>query len=292
MSPHPPSSDPAQSGLLHPLRPRRNDRRLARHWSFALRQMTAGLRAQPDFLVAGAMKSGTSSLFYYLSQHPRIASPLRKETHYFTAGHRAGKRERWYRAHFPLRWQVGRNRLTGEATPGYMFETGIPQRIAEALPEVRIIVVLRDPAARAISHYHHEVALGREYLPIREAIAIEDERLNRAAAAGAAGLETYLHASYKARGVYVDQIRRLEAAFPRSRILVLGSGTLFRRPAEALGTALEFLGLPFEGDYDFARKNSGKSGDPVPDGVRAELDAYFEPYNADLSDHLAYRPDW
>lgn len=280
------------SGLLHPLRPRRNDGRLVRGRGFAFRRWTAGLRAQPHFLVAGAMKAGTSSLLYYLTQHPQVVAPFRKEAHYFTEGYRAGKDARWYRAHFPLRWQTGRGRITGEATPGYMFEADVPRRIAECLPGVRVIVVLRDPVARAISHYRHEIAMGREYLPIAEAIAIEEERRTRAAAAGAAGLETWLHASYKARGIYVDQIRALEAAIPRERILILGSGTLFRRPIAAVETALGFLGLPVEGDYDFAQKNRSRSRDPVPDAVVAHLRDFFAPHNARLFDHLGFEPDW
>lgn len=278
--------------LLYPMRPRTRDARLARDRRFALRRMTAAWRAMPHFLVAGAMKAGTSSLFYYLSHHPRILSPLRKETHYFTAGHRAGKDESWYRAHFPLRRQLGEGGLTGEATPGYMFEPDAPQRIARALPDIRVIVVLRDPVARALSHYRHEVAMGREYLPFDQAIRVEEERRARAAAAGPAGHETWLHASYKARGLYVEQIRRLEAAIPQERILVLGSGALLRRPAEAVAMAADFLGLRMEGDYNFARKNRSKASDPVPDDVLAELSDYFAPHNERLFAHLGFEPEW
>lgn len=278
--------------LFHPMRPRKGDVRLVRGRDFVIRQMSASLRARPDFLVVGAMKAGTSSLFYYLCQHPRIVPPLRKEMHYFTVGRRAGKDERWYRAHFPFRQQLREGRLTGEATPDYMLEPDAPQRIAATLPNIRVIITLRDPVARAVSHYRHEVAMGREYLPFDQAIRIEEERLARAAAAGGAGYETWLHACYKARGVYVDQIRRLEAAIPRERILVLGSNTLFRRPAEALGAALEFLGLPVEGNYDFAQKNSSRPGDVVSEDVLAELSDHFAPHNARLFDHLGFVPDW
>ncbi|WP_299656935.1 sulfotransferase domain-containing protein [uncultured Jannaschia sp.] len=278
--------------LLHPMRPRERDGRLVRDHRFVLRQMTATWRVAPHFLVAGAMKAGTSSLFYYLCQHPRIVGPFRKETHYFTAGHRAGKGEDWYRAHFPLRWQLGKGYLTGEATPGYMFEPDGPERIARALPDIRVIVVLRDPVARAVSHYRHEVAMGREFLPFDQAIALEEERRARAAAAGPAGHETWLHASYKARGIYLEQIRRLEAAIPRERIFVLGSALLRHRPAEAVAAVLGFLGLPMEGEYNFAQKNRSKVSDPLPEPVLAELSDFFASHNARLFDHLGFEPEW
>lgn len=278
--------------MLHPMRPRTHDRRLVRNRRFVLRRMTASWRAMPHFLVAGAMKAGTSSLFHYLSHHPRIVPPVRKEAHYFTVGHRSGKNESWYRAHFPLQPQLAGGRRTGEATPDYMFDPGVPERIARALPDIRIILVLRDPVARAVSHYRHEVAMGREYLPFEEAIRIEEERRMRAAAAGPAGQETWLHATYKARGVYVDQIRRIEAVIPRERILILGSGALLRRPAETVATAVDFLGLPMEGSYDFPRKNRSKVRDPVPDETLAELSGYFAPHNARLFDHLGFEPEW
>ncbi len=281
-------------GLLHPMRPRTHDGRLRRDRSFVLRWLTAPWRATPDFLVAGAMKAGTSSLFYYLSHNPRIVPPLRKEVHYFTAGQRAGKDARWYRAHFPLRQHLGARCLTGEATPGYMFETEAPRRIARALPDIRIIVVLRDPVARAVSHYRHEVAMGREYLPFEEAIAIEEERRARAAAAGPPGRETWLHASYKARGLYLEQLQRLEAVIPRERILVLGSGALLRDPASTVATALDFLGLEMEGAYDFARKNRScaSASEPIPAATLEALSASFAPHNARLFEHLGFAPEW
>ena len=61
------------------------------------------MRALPDFAIAGAMKSGTTSLFSYLMQHPKVVPPYRKEVHFFGPGHHAGKSSAWYRGHFPLR---------------------------------------------------------------------------------------------------------------------------------------------------------------------------------------------
>jgi hypothetical protein len=287
------ASGPAGAeGLLHPMRPRRDDRRLARPPGFALRRLTAPLRRRPDFVVAGAMKAGTSSLFGYLLRHPLVVPPLRKEVHFFTAGHRAGLGEGWYRAHFALRSWRRDARITGEATPGYMFEPDALGRLATSLPGIRVIVVLREPVARAVSHWRHEVAMGRETLPFEEAIALEDERRRRAALAGEAGRETFLHASYKARSRYLEQIMRVQAAFPSDRLLILGSDALRRDPGGTVGMAFRHLGLPPAPLGPPIRKNASRDREEVPERTLAALREEFAPHNARLFDHLGFRPDW
>ena len=231
--------------MFQPLRSRSDDRRLVRGRAFRRRRLTAPLRAVPDFFVVGAMKSGTSSLFHYLCQHPLVAAPLRKEVHYFSHGRHLGKTDGWYRAHFPLRVRMAPGAITGEATPDYMYDPEVPARLAAMAPRARLIVILRDPVERAISHYHHEVRMGREYLPIEEAMAVEEERLASARAAGPEGRETWMHACYKARGRYAEQIERLRATFPPERILILGNNLLFRDPEQVMAQTLGFLGLPY-----------------------------------------------
>lgn len=100
---------------------------------------------RPDFLIIGATKSGTTSLFHYCCQHPRIAPPRKKELHYYDR-HRFGD---WspgdYRACFPDR---PADCLSGEATPNYLFHAHIPELVAEDFPDVKLIAILRDPGGR------------------------------------------------------------------------------------------------------------------------------------------------
>ena len=111
--------EPARDLLMAP---RAVDRRLARGRGFAFARATAGLRALPDFLVLGAMKAGTSSLFHHLTRHLQVRGPLRKEVHYFGHGQRAGRSLGWYRAHFPRRLPLRGAWITGEATPDYLYD--------------------------------------------------------------------------------------------------------------------------------------------------------------------------
>lgn len=279
--------------MQHPLNLRREDRRLRRDPAFLRRRLTAPWRAMPDFFVVGAMKAGSSSLFHYLQQHPLIARPKRKELHYFSHGRNLGKTDGWYRAHFPLRARMADGAITGEGTPDYMYDPDVPAQLAARVPHARLIALLRDPVNRAVSHYHHEVRMGREYLPIEEAMAVEEERLASAQAAGPAACETWMHACYKRRGHYAEQIERLRGAFPPERLLILDSGTLFRDPGQVMAQALDFLGLPSRDvAFDFPVKNSGGERPEIPDRLRADLEAYFAPHNDRLARLLGRRPDW
>ena len=158
-----------KNGLLS-----RKPLRLQMWW--AMHRLSYPWRKLPDFLIVGVMKGGTTSLFRYLVRHPQVLPPFRKEIKYFDCNYING--QNWYQAHFPLKKKfVGGSKLTGEATPYYIFHPQAPMRIAEALPEAKIIILLRNPIDRAYSHYQHMVRVGREPLSFEEAIAAEPERL-------------------------------------------------------------------------------------------------------------------
>lgn len=274
----------------YPLRPRIDDQRLARPVGFLGNRLTARVRSLPDFLIIGAMKSGTSSLFHYLQRHPMIEPPIRKEIHFFTVGYHKGTS--WYRAHFPLRGALSGSRITGEGCPDYMFCPGAEHRIYRLLPDVRLIILLRDPVERAISHYFHERRMGREYLPIMEALEVEEERLAGADLEDPQGLETYLHASYKRRGWYASHIARYFTLFPRDRILILGSGDLFRDSQRTTAEAIRFLGLPaVSAAEDYPPKNVGDR-EKVPAEVYRHLEEYFEPHELRLRELLGRSIVW
>lgn len=261
---------------------RDNDERLARANSFILRRLSAPLRSLPDFLIIGAMKAGTTSLFHYIKRHPAMRSPIRKEIHYFDIGRR--KSVWWYRAHFPICLPPG-SVITGEACPAYLFCPGADRRIHELLPDVRLIVLLRNPVERAISHYFHERRMGREHLPIMKALKVEERRLARLDLDDQADLDTYLHASYKCRGHYADQLARYHALFPADRILILASAQLFSEPRLVMARVFRFLGLEEFHASVYPRKNSGRR-ERVPDEVYRHLRSHFRPHDERLREMI------
>ena len=238
----------------------------AREVRVRLRMRAADARRVPDFMVIGAQRCGTTSLFNYLSAHPDITPSLGKEVHFFTLHWHHGTT--WYRAHFP---SCSNQTTTFEATPYYLFHPHAPWRAAQVVPHARMIVVLRDPIARAVSHYRHNVALGTERLSFADAIAAEADRtaaelqrMHDEPGYESVAVQRY---SYVGRGRYAEQLERWFSAFPPERFLLLRTEDLQRDTAEVVRRTLEFLGLrPWE-SIPFERLSHRSR--PRPTGVAA-----------------------
>jgi hypothetical protein len=247
-------------------------------------------RALPDAVILGAQKSGTSSLHYYLVQHPQVIAPLRKEVHYFDVGYRHS--EAWYRAHFGRRGEPG---LNLDSSPYYLFHPAVPARLHSLLPEARLIVLLRDPVRRAYSHYWHERDKDRETLDFEAAIAAEPARLGDAEAALADGRigrsAAHQHFSYLARGRYAEQLERWFARFPREQFLVLRFEDLAREPLVVLNRTLGFLGLPAAQSVRSDARNTRRYA-PMSEDTAGQLRAYFAPYNQRLEALLGQPMGW
>ena len=269
----------------------RKNPRLFFWWLF--HRATTPLRVLPDFLVIGVMKGGTTSFFNYLAQHPQINPPFRKEIKFFDIHYLQGLG--WYRAHFPTRFKMKSGMLTGEATPYYIFHPAAPERVAKVLPNVKLIVLLRNPVDRAYSHYNHMLRVGRELLPFEEAIAREAERLDGEAEKIVAeprySTFKHLHYSYLARGRYIEQLEKWFALFPRRQIQILPSEELYTSPATAYRQAVEFLGLSAWEPGDFSVYKQG-AYEQMPSSIRKYLMDYYRPYNQRLYDCLDKNFDW
>jgi sulfotransferase family protein len=263
-----------------------------------IRRATARSRSLPDYIIAGAQKSGTTSLWQYLREHPDVASPMSKEMSYFDVNFRRGPD--WYRMHFPLQREVesaaGRHLLTGESSAYYMLHPHAPARIAQMLPQARIILLLRNPVDRAFSHYHLKIRRLQETLSFEDAIDAEPERLvgEEEKLLGNPGYYSAAHDrySYVTRGIYVDQIRRWEQFFPPERLLILEAGEFFRETAAVYERVLNFLGLPPNPAAQFGNRFPGKYRDRMKDETRRKLTDVFEPHNERLYAHLGVRFDW
>ncbi len=269
------------------------ERTLGTRLSFLYRLATSGLRSLPAFLLIGGMKCGTTSLYQYLARHPRVERGFTEEVHYFDLNfHRSLM---WYRAHFPLGRRGGDGPVAGDDTPYYLFHPLVPERVARHLPEARLIVLLRDPVARAYSHYNHEHRRGREQLPFEQALTREEARLE---GEEERLKEDALHVSwdhqrhsYMARGRYAEQLARWFRHVPRERFLILQSEEMFRDPASTVDRALEFLGLAPMDHQDYPVHNPG-GYDPMPEAARDMLEEHFRPLNEDLFSLLGERYDW
>lgn len=274
-------------------------RRTARRLSDATLELTGPARVRPDFLIVGAQRCGTTSMFKTLMQHPDVLRPfLRKGIHYFDKSY--GRGERWYRGHFPLAATRrlhggGRLVLTGESSPYYMFHPLARQRLAADLPQVKVIVLLRDPVTRAYSAHSHELARGFEDLPFEEALAAEPERLRgeRERLMAEPGYDSFhwQHHAYVTRGQYVEQVTALERLLGRERMCVVDSGDFFTDPEPVFDDVRRFLGLPPCDDIAFEQHNA-RPRSPLPDDLRVKLEQHYEPYDEELERWWGRTPSW
>jgi hypothetical protein len=264
---------------------------LGRRVSWPVARATSRWRMLPDFLVVGAQRAGTTSLYNYLIQHPDVGRVrLGKGVHYFDTN--PGASMSWYRSHFPL--DPGKVPLkskpthVGEGAPYYMFHPMAPTRIAAALPGVKIIAILRDPIERAHSQWVHETARGYETLPFFDALRAEDERLRGQDEMLRSDPSSYSHShqhhSYVARGQYAPQIEHLWEVFGRDRVLVIAAPQLFGDPSTVFAQTLAFLGLePFEAVYEV---HNARSYAPIEPQAATWLNERFAGSNERLVELL------
>ena len=253
--------------------------------------MTSLGRKLPYFLIIGAQKCGTSSLFYYLKQHPQLALPSKKEIHYFDLNYQNGLN--WYKSFFPFKFT---NRKSGEASPYYLFHPHVPKRVQEVCPKVRLIVMLRNPVDRAYSHYQMLRKLEIEPISSFE-MAIEQEN-NRMEGQ----LEhfnqnphyksmEYRMFSYLSRGKYTHQIKHWLQFFSIDQFLFIKSETFFSSPNQELRRVYDFLEIKQLYPKDLRPKKKGTYQDMNPQ-TRNELDQYFSQENESLRGLLGNTYTW
>lgn len=183
----------------------------------------------PDFVVIGAMRSGTTSLARFLRARPDVGMSPVKELHFFDRNYHMGLD--WYAQQF----SDTSGAIRGEATPNYMYRSEVAHRIRSCLPSAKLVAILREPVARAYSHYWHRVARGAESLSFEDAVRAEPARLGRSTC------RRPEHIAYVDRSRYGAQLRRFYDLFPAAQIRVLVLEEVDRDPAAQLGDLLTWL---------------------------------------------------
>ena len=254
--------------------------------------------ALPDFIIIGAQKSGTTALHNYLSEHPQVLPVARKEVHFFDINYDKGAD--WYRRQFidprSLNGRASvRKMVSGEATPYYLFHPLAAERIAQTVPDAKLIALLRDPVSRAYSHYQHNLRRENETLSFPDAIqrelemvAGEQERLEEGSIAKSRAHQGY---SYLSRGQYAEQLERYFALFPSGQILIRSSEEFFSDAGRTVGQILDFLGIePFQLDSWEVPNAGNYDRDAIPEAEF--LRRYFEPHNARLYELIGRDLGW
>jgi len=271
---------------------------IGRRLSIAAGERTAALRMTPSFMLAGAQRCGTTSLYRALMEHPAILPPVyHKGVNYFDVNYT--RDWSWYQGHFPVRSTAGlKTRRSGEqpmtfdASGYYMYHPHAAERIGRHLPDVKIIVMLRDPVERAYSAYRHEYARGFETESFERALELEDERvepeLEKMLADPTYYSASHRHHSYRRRGQYAEQLQRLIDALGREQLLIVDSHDFFTRPEEEYRRITDFLGLRPFAPRRFERWNA-RPGSSISEQAAAFLSSAFKEHDARL-ETMAGRP--
>lgn len=244
------------------------------------RECTVRYRVMPDFIIIGAQRCGTTSLYKNLVTHPCVVPAFRKEVHFFDKNYEKGIL--WYKAHFyttvyeSYKKMYGRTVITGEASPYYIFYPRAPFRVFNTIPHVKLIAILRNPVDRAYSHYHHEKRRGVETHSFETALKKEKERILKGEPLQKSCRFNHQHFSYLARGIYVDQLKEWFRFFPREQMLIL-TESFFDDISAGFDRVTHFLGLP-PWKKKYKQYNIAQYPE-MEQSTRRWLQTYFEPHN-------------
>lgn len=251
---------------------------------YILRKCLGVLCKNPDFLIIGVQKGGTTSLYNFLNQHSSINLSKHKEIHFFDKKYNYGFF--WYRSFFPFLWD---KRLSGEATPYYIYHPLVAKRVKDKYPKIKIIVLLRNPLDRAISHYNMEVHRGREQS--KDILSLfnlepgmikkETQKLHSNPDYQSDQLQ---HNSYFDRGNYSQQIKRWYQYFNKEQILILKSEDLFNNNKNKLSKVLEFLNINASENISFPKDNTSSSSNNLSFNIEL-LKEHFREKVEELEDY-------
>ena len=176
----------------------------------------------PNFMCLGAAKSGTTTLFDVLRQHPDVYIPAFKEPHFFDIPENYKNGIEWYEKNY---FRKADKRIIADFTPSYFFEKEAPKRIFKDIgPEIKFVVLLRNPIDRAYSHYLHSVRDDHENLSFEESLKQENDRLDRYEKNG--DYLSYLRNSYFHQGLYGDMLERYLEYFTLDNFLFINLNRL------------------------------------------------------------------
>ncbi len=254
---------------------------------------------RPDFIIIGAQKAGTSSLHYYLDQHPHLSRSVPKELHYFSRDIHFNKSLSSYEEHF----RGGNHNKYFESTPAYLYIPGACEAIQHAYPNIKIIVVLRDPVKRAYSAWnmykdffekdqiedlvklkqrregdllYTKFYEGRDQFPsFRECIEIELDLIK--------SNESFEPALLR-RGLYLEQLNRYWKNFGKDNVLILGFNDLIKDTENTLKKVTNFLGVEDLGwsSLDTEPRNARNYSEPISESDKQLLESFYAKPNQEL----------
>ncbi|WP_428327287.1 sulfotransferase domain-containing protein [Nitrosopumilus sp.] len=260
------------------------------------RYISSPFRLLPNFIIIGAVRSGTTSLYYDICEHSCVLPADYDEIGFFDSNYELGIN--WYKSMFPTKIESKKIELktgiciTGEDTPFYFWDTDASKRIKNEIPKIKLIILLRNPIDRAYSNYNLGKRSGNESLSFEDAIKKEIELLKKNNDFESDKIEKFRrNRSYIAKGLYHNQIRKWLALFSKDQILILNTEDLEENPHQALKKVFGFLGLPNEEIKNIQHRKVANY-EKMNVETRQFLSNLFKPYNEKLFRLLEKEFDW
>ena len=267
---------------------------IKRHYYY----LSSSVRVLPECFVIGVARSGTTSLYHYLGQHPCIVSSAYDELGYFDDNYHLGIN--WYKSLFPTKFAKNKiikkhgKFLTFDVTPFYIYNPLVAKRIFECFPNAKIIANLRNPIDRAYSNYiqmvqdNNDTETTFEEIVSQEIETIEKGKINLN---NQKQLVNEFYELLLARGFYAAQLEHWFKIFPKDQILVISSEELAINTNNTLKEIFEFLNIPDSSINDLTKQNVRKAV-PMKDETRKSLIEYYKPYNEKLFNLINKKFNW
>ena len=258
--------------------------------------ISSPIRIFPDFLIIGAVRSGTTSLYYDICEHKCVLPAAYDEIGFFDSNFELGFH--WYKSMFPTKFEknkITKNNhicITGEDTPFYFWSKNARIRIKEKFPKIKLIVLLRNPVDRAYSNYNLGVRGGSEHLSFEESIKKEIFLLEQNNDIQSDGIEKYTRPrSYISKGLYYNQIKKWFELFSKEQILVINTENLLENPEQTLEKVFKFLELSNEKIKNIQNRKR-VNYQPMNANTRKYLIDFFKPHNEKLYRIIEKRFEW
>lgn len=239
--------------------------------------ITSDLRSLPSFIIIGTMLCGSTSLHYYVRQHPKISTTKIEGSNYFTNNFEKGIKS--YRSQFPI---LKGNTLSCETSVDYLPSKIAPKRILKTMPNCKFLVIFRNPVDRAYSHYINELLAKRLDVSFEQALEIE---------------KTGNHSNSKAnfnfvkQGLYEQQLREWYRYFPKEQFHLIKSEVLMNDTTNTMNNIFKFVGL-FDYKISATEKKHVQKYDPMNAKTRDKLAEVFKEPNKKLTELTGIDFNW
>ena len=259
-----------------------------------LNGVTASLRKLPDFLVIGGKRCGTTTLFEFLRQHPGIANPPFDHMGFFDDNYRLGIN--YYKSFFPLKNKKNGLILNYDVTTSYLTSPHVPERMYEHMPNVKLIILLRNPTSRAWSEYNSNLREKPNLDTFESYIEDEFNDLKNYNFLDKVKNNDYNlidpTKNFLKKGIYVNYLKKWFNLFPRENFLILPTETFAKDENFVFKKIFEFLNLPYHEIKNLKRMEKVVYKNTLNPETKIKLDKFFEPLNKDLFELIDQKFAW